>query len=254
MNTITEKFEINSVPLYDVKRNNLTYLIDSLIKLNLPQQLITINLDFIRISSQNMEFLNLCKNSSINFIDGVPVGWLIKLIYKKNCEIVTGHLLFEACLEYCQANRLKIALVGSTENILSKVREKISNNYPLVEVFSIAPSPLFELNDKENKEVINQLNIFSPSFTFVALGCPRQEFWINNYKSIIGNGIFAGIGSVFTVFSGEAKKAPQFLSSVGMEWFWRFLHEPKRLFKRYFIQDIPFFILLLLKILTKRFI
>lgn len=252
MNNLIETFEINSLPLHSIKTKDLFLLIESLFHKNLPLQLITINIDFLRISSQNMEFRNLCRNSSFNFIDGVPVKWLINLLYKKKCELVTGHLLFDECLKYSQFNHLRVALVGSTDKIVNKVEENICKNYPSVEVLSVAPSFLFEMNEEENTNIIERLRNFSPHFTFVSLGCPRQEFWINSYKDIIGSRINVGVGSAFKVYSGEAKRAPLFLQRAGLEWFWRFLHEPIRLFNRYFIRDIPFFVKLLFKILTKR--
>ncbi len=77
---------------------------------------------------------------------------------------------------------------------------------------------------------------------FLALGSPRQEIWLSKHKNEIGAIINVGVGSVFDYFSGKKKRCPKFLQRIKIEWLWRLLSEPNRLFKRYIINDIPFFL------------
>jgi N-acetylglucosaminyldiphosphoundecaprenol N-acetyl-beta-D-mannosaminyltransferase len=235
-------FEINNIPLHSIEKIGLSFLLNSLVKNNSPQQIITLNTDFLRIATQNKEFYDLCRRTDINFIDGTPVKWLIHLKYNKTAERITGNDLFEESLKYANLSALKIALVGSSEEILEKVKNKIQYSHPQISLVTLSPGFMFETNEKENSDIISKLKSFSPDFLFVAMGCPRQEMWINKFKDEIGSKINVGIGSTFEYYSGVTKRSPVFMQNLGLEWFWRFVHHPKRYFKRYFYYDLPFFV------------
>ena len=148
---------------------------------------------------------------------------------------------------------MKIALVGSSNLAQQKIIKIIKEKFPNIKVVStISPPFQFEKNESENKKVIDELIEAKPDVLFLSLGAPRQEYWIENYKNLIGTKLNVPVGAVFDYFSGEKTRAPKIFQAVGLEWFWRLLVEPKRLFNRYILNDIPFYFKMLYQIIKEK--
>ncbi len=207
-----------------------------------PKQLITLNTDFLRILYYDKEFKSICTNSCIVVPDGIGVVILLFLKYHKFINKITGFDLFEICLRISNKNTLRLALVGSAEETHLKLTTKIRSEYPNIILKTISPQYEFEKVPYLNDKIVNELKEFSPDILFAALGCPRQEKWIYKNKDLIGAKINIGVGSVFDFYAGTKKRAPKFVRKIWLEWLWRLLNEPKRLFKRYILQDLPFLI------------
>jgi len=138
---------------------------------------------------------------------------------------------------------LNVAFVGSTINVLNKIRIKISKEFPALKICcTISPDYIFESDPEKNIKLVNEVQNAKPDILFLALGSPRQEIWLSKYKDQIGAKINIGVGAVFDFYSGTKTRSPAFLQKFGLEWLWRLFYEPGRLFKRYIISDIPFFI------------
>lgn len=207
----------------------------------LSQQIITLNLDNYRIALLDNDYKKIINSAAIITIDGRGLKLLLKMKFNKNFPIVTGSNIFEYLLFIANINKLKIALIGSENKVLEDVVRILKVRYPNISTFTHAPKLYFENDNEENDLLIEALNNFGPHFLFVALGAPRQEKWIFSNSQKIKTQIAVGIGSVFDTYSGYKRRAPRFVQLVGLEWFWRLLLEPSRLFKRYIILDLPFF-------------
>ncbi len=236
-----ETFSINDIAVKSTTISKLSKEIYCLLSGN-PKQIITLNTDFLRISYIDKDFKSICTNNCIIVPDGIGVILLLFFRYGKAIEKITGCDLFDICLNIADKNKLKIALVGSTSTTHIKIRSIIKDKFPGIILKTISPSYEFEKSPIENNMVINELKLFLPDILFVALGCPRQEKWIHTYKDLIGAKINIGVGAVFDFYAGTKKRAPKFVRTIWLEWFWRLLHEPRRLFKRYIILGLPFFI------------
>lgn len=217
-----------------------------------PYQIVTFNLDFYRIASQNKRFYRLCKEAGLIVPDGFGVTSLLKLKYGKSINRITGTDMFRFILEQSKETVLRVALVGSSEEVLNSLSKKLKSAYPkLIISCRISPAFNFEKNNEENEKIIQEIKRSSPDVLFLALGCPRQEFWLAENKEKIGAKINIGIGSVFDTYSGLKKRAPLVFQKYGFEWFYRLISEPKRLSRRYIINDIPFYIKQVLRILRE---
>lgn len=114
---------------------------------------------------------------------------------------------------------------------------KIESEYPWVNVVGSEPSVFRKMTKKEEEELANRINATKPDFVWVALGAPRQEeFCYRNEGKI--NGLMVGVGGAFNVISGVIDEAPRWMQNISMEWFYRFVKEPRRLFKRWKIQGL----------------
>jgi len=145
--------------------------------------------------------------------------------------------MFEALLDYANENNLSIYFLGTQDEILEKVIERIEKEYPGIEIAGYH-NGFF----KEENEVLEDLKDKKFDILFVAMGSPKQEYFIYDNFDKIDAKIFMGVGGSFDVFSGKFKRAPNLIRKLGLEWLYRFILEPRKRFPRV-IQLFNFMIL-----------
>lgn len=237
------RFSLNNIEIWGESKAKLFEEIQGLLENKFPSLIITFNLDFLRISYENRKFKDICHSTKLVVPDGVGITKLIKYNYGVKLERITGNDIFRYLLELSGTKDIRYAFVGSTEKVLFKLKSKITTEFPKINnAFFYHPPMMFETIEQENKKLIEQLIQFKPDVLCLALGCPRQEIWLYENMNSVGAKINIGIGAVFDFYSGFKKRAPLFVQRIGLEWFWRLITEPKRLFGRYIIKDIPVFV------------
>jgi N-acetylglucosaminyldiphosphoundecaprenol N-acetyl-beta-D-mannosaminyltransferase len=239
-----------------IRSTNLTelrsYLLNSIVNLGKSQIIVTFNLEFYRNALINKDFYSVCQNADLVIPDGISIIHLLKLKYKKKVTRITGNEIFDLILSLGNEIPLKIAFVGSTSQVIENLKSKVSINYPSCKIVAaISPSYYFENKEEENNKVLQQLVNSKPDVLFLALGNPRQELWLNKYKEQIGSKLNVGVGAVFDFYTGHKRRSPELLQKLALEWAWRLFQEPRRLFKRYLIEGIPFYIKKSLQIILK---
>lgn len=244
MPDLKDTFVLDDIPIYTNGLGGLTNKIKKLLdKRDGSIQIITLNTDFLRIAEKDTEFKNICKNASIVVPDGIGISLLLRIKYKTIIERITGNDMLDLLLRISDEQKLRIAFLGSGELTLSKLGGKIQRDYPDLEITNLlSPPQNFENNSIISSQLVQQLKENNPDILFVALGCPRQEKWIYNNKDEVGFKIGIGVGAALDFYTGTKKRSPVFLQTLGLEWTWRLITEPKRLFKRYIFQDLPYFI------------
>ncbi len=248
-----EKVDINGIKIISGNFEELPDFIKNILLRNGPTLIVTLNIDFLRIAEKNQYFKEICQNASAVFPDGMPVTWLARLKSGKKMKRITGFDLFSSILDASEKEEIRIAVLGSEEDKLNKTEEFLKKTHPGIRIVrTISPPPGFENDTQLNEFVIKELRISSPDILLAALGCPRQEIWLRENMEKVGASINIGVGGIFDIISGEKKRAPRFLQRAGLEWLWRLSLEPGRLFSRYIIKDLPFFIWLMFKILFRR--
>jgi N-acetylglucosaminyldiphosphoundecaprenol N-acetyl-beta-D-mannosaminyltransferase len=239
-----------------IRSTNLTelrsYLLNSIVNLGKSQIIVTFNLEFYRNALINKNFYSVCQNADLVIPDGISIIHLLKLKHKKRVTRITGNEIFDLILSLGNEIPLKIAFVGSTSQVIENLKSKVSINYPGCKIVAaISPSYFFENKEEENNKVLQQLVNSKPDVLFLALGNPRQELWLNKYKEQIGSKLNVGVGAVFDFYTGQKRRSPELLQKLALEWAWRLFQEPRRLFKRYLIEGIPFYIKKSLQIILK---
>ena len=137
--------------------------------------------------------------------------------------------------------------LGSTDQTLQKIQEKMAVDYPNIRVGSYSPPYKNKFDSVDNQQMLQHINDFKPDVLFVGMTAPKQEKWIFENKNKIDANITCAIGAVFDFYAGTIKRPPQWLISSGLEWFGRLLSDPKRLWKRYIIYN-PVFVWRILKL------
>ena len=137
----------------------------------------------------------------------------------------------------------KIFLLGAMEGVGKKAMENINRKVGReIVVGAYSPSYGFEKKDEENEAIYRMINDSGANVVLVGVGCPKQEKWIDAHKAKMPRvDIWMALGATIDFEAGNVKRAPKWVQAIAMEWFYRFLMEPRRMFKRYFVDDIKFF-------------
>jgi N-acetylglucosaminyldiphosphoundecaprenol N-acetyl-beta-D-mannosaminyltransferase len=191
----------------------------------------------------NDKFLSVVNNADITTPDGMPLAKAIRYLYGISQDRIAGMDLMPDLMSECEKQQKTIFLYGSTSDVLEKIMLKAKIMYPDLKIDFYSP-PFRTLSKPEDEEIIKRINDGKYDYVFVALGCPKQEQWMNDHKDKI-KCCMIGLGGAFEVFADIRQRAPQWMQNNSLEWLYRFIQDPKRLWKRYFITNSLFVILLL---------
>lgn len=175
--------------------------------------------------------------------DGMPLTQLIKLKYGIEQERVAGMDLFPAILHKASQEGLKVYFYGDEDRILRLLQDKVHMDFPDLEIVGKYSPPFRELSKSEKKRIVRWINQSGAQLLFVALGCPKQEMWMAEHRGLI-NASMVGIGNAFRTYLGVEMRAPSWMQKASLEWLYRLIQNPRRLWKRYFVTNTLFFLLM----------
>lgn len=204
--------------------------------------IVTPNVDFIVRANKESRFKNIVNSSNISLCDSSIVMFSSYLLGKKLKEKITGFDATVLLLNMANKFKEKIYLLGSIDENLIAASKNIKKNYPKLEITGLR-SGYFK--PEESISIIENINRSDANILFVGMGSPKQEYWVFEHRNMLKAKIIICVGGLFNVLSGKIKRAPRILQLLGLEWFWRLMMEPKRLWKRYLIDDSVFFWLVL---------
>jgi len=200
-------------------------------------------------SYKNIDLQNKINWFDIRVPDGFPVAKASSILYKNNQKRVDGYNIFHQTIEKGLNNNLTHYFFGSDEVIIKKLKSKLLEKYPNIKILGHTCPPYLNYEELVQSQFINDLIEKKPDVVWVALGFPKQEEFINlllKNNKIESN--FAAIGAVFEWSAGTKFKAPEILANMGLEWIFRLIQEPRRLFKRYFVDNFLFIIYIIKQI------
>ncbi|NRB08275.1 MAG: WecB/TagA/CpsF family glycosyltransferase [Richelia sp.] len=203
----------------------------------------TPNVDHIMKLQKDDAFLQAYSISDYNICDSQILIYASRFLGTPIQEKIAGSDFFPAfCKFHRDNNEIKIFLLGSAPGVAYRaqniINKTISRN---IIVSSYAPPFGFEKDDKECQKIIDIIENSGANVLVVGVGAPKQEKWIYRYKDQLPSiQIFMGLGATIDFESGKIKRSPKWMSQVGLEWLYRLLSEPQRLWKRYLLDDIPF--------------
>lgn len=206
--------------------------------------LITPNIDHLVKLQKDKEFYEVYKQAEWIICDSKILYFFSKLLNKSLPEAIPGSSFFTAFYEYHQNDpNCKIFLLGAAKGIAAKAMERINQKIGRnIVVGAHSPSYGFEKKPEECEEIVKIINESSANVLLVGVGAPKQEKWIMKYRDRMPQiNIFMALGATIDFEAGTLKRAPVVWQKIGMEWLYRCIKEPKRLFKRYFIDDMKFF-------------
>jgi len=181
--------------------------------------------------------------------DGFPVAKASNLLYKNKQKRVDGYNIFHKTIEKGLESNLSHYFFGSDEKTVVKLKTRLLNEYPNINILGHSCPPLMGFKDLVLEKYVSDLKEKNADIVWVSLGFPKQEEFIDLLlKNNTINSNFAGIGAVFEWSAGTKIKAPEFFANLGLEWIFRLVQEPRRLFKRYFVDNFLFIIYIIKQI------
>ena len=171
--------------------------------------------------------------------DGMPLVWGLRLLGLSNAERVYGPMLTESLCRTAASRQIPIGFYGGTDSVLAMLKAKLQSKYPMLRIaYEFAP-PFRTLTENEDQKVIQEIVASGAKILFVGLGCPKQERWMAEH-SIKLPLVMLGVGAAFDFIAGAKPQAPGWMQNGGLEWLFRLISEPRRLWKRYLYHNPRF--------------
>lgn len=203
---------------------------------------VTPNVDHMIKLHQDEDFAKIYANADLILADGTPIMWFAKGFGTPLAEKVSGSDLFPRVCEMAADENLSVFFLGGTEGVAKKAAEVLQRQYPKLRVGGIYSPPFgFEKDEKQMEDIYKMIRDAEPDILFVGLGAPKQEKFFEAIKGRVNVPVALHIGGSFDFVAGTIKRAPKWMSRIGLEWFYRMCKEPKRMFKRYMIDDMQIF-------------
>lgn len=241
MHNNTEMVDVLNISIHNISSHDLLKRLEE-------GFVVTPNVDHLMQLQNDKEFYDLYQKAEWIVCDSKLVQWSSKFLGRGIIEKISGSDFFPAFYNYHQKNdKIKIFLLGAAEGVANKAKNIINNKIGRnIIVDAMSPTFGFEKNEEECMQIIERINNTQATVLAVGVGAPKQEKWIFKYKDQMPNvKIFMAIGATIDFEAGNVKRAPRWMSSTGIEWLYRLVSEPRRLWKRYLVEDMPFFWLII---------
>ena len=237
--------EVIDVSITALTLNEQVELMVNWAKQRLSKVVCVANVHMLVESHRDAQLRTVMDGADLVTPDGMPLVWMMRSLGRKSQDRVAGMDIFVAVCEWCERENVSIYLIGSTQRVLDKMEARLRKDFPNLEVAGLESPPFRPLSEEEESETTARINSSGAGFTFVSLGCPKQERWMADHYGKL-NSVMVGVGAVFPVYAGVQKHAPKWIRELGFEWLYRLLQEPKRLSGRY-LSTIPPFVYLAIK-------
>jgi len=241
-----KRINICGVNIDNISMENVIEEIEDLIIKGREGFIVTPNVDHIVQLQKDAGFSAVYRDAVLVLADGVPLLWASKFLDIPLKEKISGSDLFPRLCEVAARRGYRLFFCGGREGAADMAKAVLEKKFPGLNVVETYCPPLgFEKDKKENSKIVRLIKDAQPDILFVGLGAPKQEKWIHKYKDQYQVPVSIGIGVSFEFVAGMIKRAPLWMQKIGLEWFWRVMMEPGRLWKRYLIDDMVFFWLVL---------
>jgi N-acetylglucosaminyldiphosphoundecaprenol N-acetyl-beta-D-mannosaminyltransferase len=236
-------FQIAGIAVDDLTEDETVAAIDELLVDGEPHYMCVVNAAKVVAASRAEELRRVIMGADIITADGMSVVWASRLLGQPLRERVTGIDLFERLVEHAARRGLSVYFLGAREPSVTGLVERFTAKHPDLQVAGYRDG---YFKAEETEQVVEEIRGSQASMLFIALGSPDQEYWISENLARTGVRFALGVGGSFDHLSGHARRAPLWMQNSGLEWLYRLLSDPRRLWRRYLIGN-PLFIWLVAK-------
>lgn len=237
---------LHGVPLHAISEMDTVRYVFEELEAGRGGWIVTHNLDHLRRRLKIQTFADLCEDASVAVADGMPLVWASRLQGTPLPERVAGSNLISSLSAAAAETGRSVFLLGGAEGTADAAAEVLEARHPGLRIAGThCPPRAFEGDPQQMSLLTERILVAAPDIVFVALGSPKQERFIRILRPKLPNTWWIGVGISFSFLCGDVKRAPAWMQRIGLEWVHRLMQEPRRLARRYLIDDIPFAIRLL---------
>jgi N-acetylglucosaminyldiphosphoundecaprenol N-acetyl-beta-D-mannosaminyltransferase len=233
-----ERLDVLGCSVDNLTMEETLAVVEGFIASGRPHQHVVVNVDKIVKARDDAALRAIINRCDLINADGMPVVWASRLIGRPLKERVAGIDLFEALMVRAAERGWRVFLLGAREEVVAKVRAIYEARHPQL-VFAGHRNGYWQPGEEE--AVAEQVRAARADLLFVAISSPMKERFLGRWQAHMQVPFAMGVGGSFDVAAGRVKRAPRWMQRTGFEWFYRFLQEPRRMFRRYFIDDMAFF-------------
>jgi len=213
-------------------------------------QHIVVNASKINLMNNDKKLRDIVNNCPLINADGQSIVWAAKILGEPLNERVTGIDLFLKLVEIAEKEGYKLYFFGAKQEVVERLVSIFSVKYPSLKIVGYKNG---YFKEEESEEIAKEIKNSGADILFVAFSSPKKEFWINKYMPIMQVPFAMGVGGSFDVVTGVTNRAPIWMQRHGLEWLYRFIQEPRRMWRRYIIGNLKFIKLLYKEKFNQRF-
>lgn len=213
--------------------------IEEMIANDKKSYIVAINVDVVMKIENDSYLKKIVDSADMVLVDGKPLIWISKMHKQPVKAKISGSDLVPKLCEVAAKKNYTIFILGGKDGIAEKAKKNLERKHPGIRVVGTYAPPFgFEKNQRELKKTNDIITKAKPDILIVCFGCPKQEKYIYENIEKYDAKVSICAGATVDFLAGNVKRAPKWMSEHGLEWFYRFLQEPKRMFKRYFVDDL----------------
>lgn len=236
------RFPVLSIGINAVTLSQTVLIIDSWIRRKEKHYINVCTVHTALECYDSPDLAGVVNRSGLSVPDGMPLVWLGKLRRLRMGRVYGPDLMLSVC-QYGQTRGYRHFFYGSTPDVISKLENNLSKSFPDIRIAGRYSPPFTALSGREKQDVAAIVNHSQADIVWVGLGTPKQDHWVGEFRSRLNAPVLIAVGAAFDFHAGTLKQAPRWMMSCGLEWFFRLVMEPKRLWKRYIFGN-PIFIFL----------
>jgi len=202
-------------------------------------QVVTVNADFLRLAQMDAAYRALLNRADLAVADGMPIVWLSHLRGEPLPERVAGIELVEESCRLAARDGVGVFLLGAAPGVAESAGRELIKRHPGLSVAGVLSPSFGDWSAAEERRIVDTIRAAGRCILFVAFGAPRQDQFIAAHLAELDAPIAIGVGCAFDLIVGTKRRAPAWMRRFGLEWTWRLMQEPRRLAKRYLLQDAP---------------
>ena len=231
---------ILGVPFDNVTTDQTLETISGMIASRKPHYIATANVDFTALAMYDEELRRILLDAHLVVCDGMPLVWASRWLGNALPERVAGSDLVPKLLTIATEKNWSVYFLGGQEEVAQKAIQKVREGHPKLRIAGMLSPPFKPLQEMDHIGICAQIRATDPDLLFVSFGCPKQEKWIAMNYQRAGAPVTIGVGATIDFLAGRMKRAPRWMQLTGLEWLFRLLQEPRRLFKRYATDFVVF--------------
>lgn len=234
-----EKQPLLNTYVNNVNMDETVQAIEDMIASEKKSYIVAINVDVVMKIENDSYLKEITDKADMVLVDGKPLEWIAKWHKRPIKAKISGSDLVPILCKRAAEKGYSIFIIGGKEGIAEKAQVNLERDLPGIKIVGTYAPPFgFEKDERELKKINEMISNIHPDILIACFGCPKQEKWIyENYQKYDAK-VSVCAGATVDFLAGKVNRAPKWMSDHGLEWFYRFLQEPKRMFKRYFIDDM----------------